>query len=333
MNESNNNNASGTMPPHSLSTPVSWEREMLQSMLLSTISEQRAARHWKIFFRFLWTLLIVGYIIFIMVISSGSEAPESRDHVAIVDVVGAIMADSKTQTDAENINKALREAFENNAAKAVILRINSPGGSPVQAEMVFDEVRRLRELYNKPVYAVIEDAGASAAYYIAASADDIYVSRSSLVGSIGVLTDQFGFVGLMDKLGIERRLITSGGHKGMMDPFSPMNDQDKVFMEKLLNQVHQQFISAVKEGRGDRLKIDDDTFSGLFWTGQEAIERGLADGLGTVEQVARDRVGIKRLVNYSTHIGPLEGLARQLGAGMGDVAVDALMKNGSLQLN
>ena len=302
--------------------PKAWERDLLHDVLTASLKEQRSARRWKIFFRFFWTFLILGYFLFLFSMRAGTQAEVSERHVAVVDVKGAIAADE--QASAQAINEALRSAFRNKSSVAVVLRINSPGGSPVQAEMVYDEIRRLRALHNKPVYAVVEDAGASAAYYIAAAADEVYVSRSSIVGSIGVLTNQFGFVGLMDKLGIERRLITSGGHKGMMDPFSPMRVEDQAFVENMLNRVHEQFIDAVKTGRGERLKIDEDTFSGLFWIGQEAIDRGLADGLGTVDQVARDHLGVDRLVNYSPQKSFAERLARQLGAGVGDVAVDAV---------
>lgn len=302
--------------------PGNWEKDVLEKVVMSSLKEQRSARRWKIFFRFLWTFLFLGYIVFLINARSISSLETSQPHVAVVNVTGAIAADESA--NAQQINESLREAFKNELSQAVILRINSPGGSPVQAEMVYDEVKRLRALHNKPVYAVIEDAGASAAYYIAAAANEIYVSRSSVVGSIGVLTNQFGFVGLMDKLGIERRLITSGGHKGVMDPFSPMNAQDKAFIENMLGQVHQQFIEAVKQGRGSRLKIDEDTFSGLFWVGQESIDRGLADGLGTVDQVARDIVGVEKLVDYTSTRSFAERLARQLGAGIGDVTVDAV---------
>lgn len=313
------------------STPVPWEKDLLQNMLLATVREQRAARRWKIFFRFFWTFLLLAYVVMLMVVGRGSSSVgSSESHTAVVDVTGAIAADS--QASAKALNRSLRAAFENKMSQAVVLRINSPGGSPVQAEMVYDEIRRLRAQYDKPVYAVIEDAGASAAYYIAAATDKIYVSRSSIVGSIGVLTNQFGFVDLMDKLGVERRLITSGGHKGIMDPFSPMKPDEKVFVENMLNQVHEQFINAVKEGRGDRLKIDDDTFSGLFWIGQVSVDRGLADGLGTVDQVARDIVGAENLVDYTSRPSVAERLARQFGAGIGDVAVDAVTDS-TMQIN
>ena len=303
--------------------PTAWERTVLNRVLMASIKEQRSARRWKIFFRFFWTILFVGYLLAIFFARSGSGVLETQDHVAVVEIKGVI-AEGELAS-ARRINEALGEAFKNDASKAVILRINSPGGSPVQAEMIYDEVRRLKAKYgNKPVYAAIEDAGASAAYYIAASADEIYVGRSSIVGSIGVLSDQFGFTELMDKIGVERRLMTSGSNKGVLDPFSPLKQEDKAFFQNMLEQVHQTFIHDVKQGRGDRLVIDDEIFSGLFWTGEESIQRGLADDFGTVNSVARDVVGVNRVVDYTKKRSALEVFARQLGAGMGDVAIEAI---------
>lgn len=302
--------------------PSTWERSMLNNVLMASVKEQRSARRWKIFFRFFWTFLFLGYIGFLFFLNSDRTNMETQNHVAVVEVRGTIMAGEAAS--AQRINTALGEAFRNEHSQAVILQINSPGGSPVQAEMIYDEIKRLSAKYNKPVYAVIEDVGASAAYYIAAATDDIYVSRSSIVGSIGVLTNQFGFVGLMDKLGIERRLITSGGHKGIMDPFSPMTPTEEAFVRNMLNEIHVTFIDAVKAGRGDRLQISDEIFSGLFWIGQESIDRGLADSLGTVQSVARDVVGVERIVSYTKEPNMLELFARQIGAGIGDTAIEAI---------
>lgn len=305
--------------------PTTWERSMLNNVLMASVKEQRSARRWKIFFRFFWTFLFLGYIGFLFFLNSDRTKLETQDHVAVVEIRGTIMAGESAS--AQQINAALREAFKNEHSQAVILRINSPGGSPVQAEMIYDEINRLRAQYNKPVYAAIEDVGASAAYYIAAAADDIYVSRSAIVGSIGVLTNQFGFVDLMDKLGVERRLMTSGGHKGIMDPFSPMTPEDEVFVRNMLNQIHVTFIDAVKAGRGERLQIDNDTFSGLFWIGRESIDRGLADNFGTVESIARDVVGVERMVNYTKEPNMLDVFARQIGAGIGDTAIEAIQSS------
>ncbi|MGL4667877.1 MAG: S49 family peptidase [Saezia sp.] len=303
--------------------PTAWEKSVLNKVLMASIQEQRSARRWKIFFRFFWTLLFLGYIFVVFFASSGVRSEETKSHVAVIEIKGVIAEGE--MSSAKWINEALGSAFKNDASKAIILRINSPGGSPVQAEMIYDEIFRLRAKYgNKPVYAAIEDTGASAAYYIAASADQIYVGRSSIVGSIGVLSDQFGFTGLMEKLGVERRLMTSGKSKGVLDPFSPLKPEDKAFFEGMLHQVHQTFINDVKKGRGDRLVIDDQIFSGLFWTGEESIKRGLADGLGTVDSIARDVVGVTRIVNYTKERNPFEMFAREFGAGVGDVAIEAI---------
>lgn len=307
-----------------------WERNLLQNLVMETLKEQRASRRWKILFRFFFAFIFIAYLVFAASIyMRNNDKEESDKHIGVVQIIGTIVPGE--MASAEKVNAAMRKAFEAKNSVAVVLRINSPGGSPVQAEQIYNEINRLRDIHKKPVYAVIEDVGASAAYYIASAADDIYVSNASLVGSIGVLMNGFGFVGLMDKLGIERRLITSGGSKGIMDPFSPMKPEEKIFVENMLDQIHQQFINAVKQGRGDRLKINSNTFSGLFWTGEEAIKQGLADGLGTVGSVARDKAGVEKMVDYTQNKNVIERLARQLGAGMGDVAVDAV-KNGSLEI-
>ena len=213
---------------------------------------------------------------------------------------------------------------EDESAQALVLQIDSPGGSPVQAGLVYDEIRRLRELHDKPVYAVVEDTCASAAYYIASAADKIYVNKASVVGSIGVLMDGFGFTGSLEKLGIERRLLTAGGNKGFLDPFSPMSDAQRQHAQTLLDQIHRQFIAAVKQGRGERLKETADTFSGLFWTGEQAVDMGLADSLGSVDGVAREVVKAEELVDYTPEEKVFERLTRRLGAAIGQGAVSAL---------
>jgi protease-4 len=215
-------------------------------------------------------------------------------------------------------------AFEDEGAKAVVLLINSPGGSPVQAGIMYDEIRRLRAKYNKPVYAVVEESCASAAYYIAAATDRIFVDKASIVGSIGVLMDGFGFTGLMDKLGVERRLMTAGENKGFLDPFSPQTDKQRAYAQTMLDQVHRQFIDAVKAGRGKRLKETPELFSGLFWTGQQAVELGLADQLGNIDFVAREIVKAEDLVDYTRRENVAERLAKRFGASVGEGAVRAL---------
>jgi protease-4 len=232
-----------------------------------------------------------------------------------VEIRGAIASD--TEANAQSVVSALRAAFEEPMAQAVVLLIDSPGGSPVQAGIINDEIRRLKALHDKKVYAVVEETCASAAYYIAVAADEIYADKASLVGSIGVLMDGFGFTGLMDKLGIERRLMTAGENKGFLDPFSPSDAQQEVFVKNMLNEIHQQFIGAVREGRGERLKQSPEVFSGLVWSGQQAVPMGLIDGLGNLDSVARDIIQVEDLVDYTVREDWSTRLTKQLGASMG----------------
>jgi protease-4 len=240
----------------------------------------------------------------------------------VISIQGEIA--SGADASAEFVVSAMRSAFEDDGAKAVVLLINSPGGSPVQAGIINDEIKRLRGIYNKPVYAVVEETCASAAYYIAAGADEIFVDKASVVGSIGVLMDGFGFTGLMDKLGVERRLLTAGENKGFMDPFSPQTEKQRAFAQAMLNQIHQQFIAVVKEGRGSRLKETPEMFSGLFWTGQQAVEMGLADKLGSLDYVAREVVKAEDIVDYTRKDNVAERLAKRFGAAMGEGAAKAM---------
>jgi protease IV len=246
----------------------------------------------------------------------------TKPHTAVVEIKGEIASGS--EASAELIVAAMRGAFEDEGAKAVVLLINSPGGSPVQAGIINDEIRRLKAKHNKPVYAVVEETCASAAYYIAVGADKIFVDKASIVGSIGVLMDGFGFTGLMDKLGVERRLMTAGENKGFMDPFSPQTEKQRAFAQAMLNQIHQQFISVVKAGRGTRLKETPETFSGLFWTGQQAIEMGLADQLGNLDYVAREVVKAEELMDYTRRDNVAERLVKRFGASIGQGAALAL---------
>lgn len=311
-----------------------WEREMLEKVLMAGIREQRAARRWKVFFRLLVLAIIALVVWSVFDIDGGSSTSSvggSGKHTALVTLSGEISPDS--QASAEKINSALESAFEDSSAAGVILRINSPGGSPVQAGMIYDDIARLRAKYpKKPLYVVVEEICASGGYYVAAAADKIYVDKASIVGSIGVLMDGFGFTGLMDKLGVERRLLTAGRNKGFLDPFSPQTDQQKTYALDMLEQVHQQFIGAVKKGRGNRLKDDPDLFSGLFWTGQRAIELGLADGTGTVDSVARDVLKAPDLVDYTVKENLPERMARRFGAAVGTAAMKTMMMGSSLSL-
>ena len=295
-----------------------WERATLEKLAFASLDEQKASRRWKTFTRLSWLLFFVVLVWLFM--HRGTPATNaSVSHTAVVEIKGEIATGS--DASAEFINAALRAAFEDTGSKAVVLLINSPGGSPVQAGMMNDEIRRLKAKHKKPVYAVVEETCASAAYYIAVSADQIFVDKASIVGSIGVLMDGFGFTGLMDKLGVERRLLTAGENKGFMDPFSAQSDKQRAFAQTMLNQIHQQFISVVKAGRGKRLKETPEMFSGLFWTGQQAIELGLADQLGTLDYVAREIVKTDEIIDYTRRDNVAERLAKKFGASIGEGAM------------
>lgn len=297
-----------------------WEREVLERLVFATLREQRAARRWRIGLRLLM-LALFGLFIWTMGQQANTTAV-AGDHTAVVDITGPI--EEGGLAGAQPVMAAMREAMAAPNSRALVLRINSPGGSPVQAGMIYDEIRRLRTLHDKPVYAVVEDMCASAAYYIAAAADEIYVDRASLVGSIGVLMDGFGFTGTMEKLGVERRLMTAGRNKALRDPFSPENLEQRAYMQTLLDEIHQQFIEAVQKGRGERLKVHEDTFSGLVWTGQKAVEQGLADGLSTLDGVARDKVGEEEIIDYTQKENMAMRLAKEIGISAGSMAVEAL---------
>jgi len=291
-----------------------WEREALQTLLAEHQQDRRSARRWRWFKAMVWMLVLVGMIALTWkaVEDSQPSAVMSGKHTAVISIDGTIAAGSPSS--AENVIDSLQEAFEAPQAQAVVLLFNSPGGSPVHAGMVYDEIIRLKAIHQKPVYAVVEEMCASAAYYIAAAADEIYVDKASVVGSIGVLMNGFGFTGLMDKLGIERRLITAGENKGFMDPFSPQTEAQRQHADELLKSIHQQFISAVKQGRGARLGDVPELFSGLIWTGEKAVELGLADGLGSLRYVARELVLAEDLVDYTRQESFQERVAKQLGA-------------------
>ena len=298
-----------------------WEQTTMERLMFATLEEQRTARRWRNFFRLSWLALIVFLLWAVMHRGSPSNA-KSSPHTAVIEIKGEIA--SGADASAEFIVAAMRAAFEDDGAKAVVLLLNSPGGSPVQAGIVYDEIRRLKARYKKPVYAVVEESCASAAYYIAAGADRIFVDKASIVGSIGVLMDGFGFTGLMDKLGVERRLMTAGENKGFLDPFSPQTDKQRAYAQAMLDQIHRQFIDAVKLGRGARLKETPELFSGLFWTGQQAVDLGLADQLGNLDFVAREIVKAEELVDYTRRDNVAQRLAKKFGAAIGDGAVRAL---------
>lgn len=300
-----------------------WERDLINRLSFAALAEQKRTRRWNIFFK----LLLFSYLFIILFMAlRGPELGESRitgKHTSMVEVNG-IIADS-TKANADNIITGLRKAFEDGNTKGIVLRINSPGGSPVQADYVYREIQRLREKHKKiPVYAVIVDIGASGAYYIASAADDIYVNPASIVGSIGVLMNGFGFVGTMEKLGVERRLLTAGKNKGMLDPFEPLKPEDVKHVKTLLGQIHQQFIDAVMKGRGDRLKDNPELFSGKFWDGKQSIELGLADGIGDVDYVAREVIKAEDVVDYTPKPDFLKRFADRIGATMANVLTEQM---------
>lgn len=292
-----------------------WERGVLEKLAMSALQEQRRARHWSIFFK----ILMFGYLgIFLFFLAGwigNSGLTRSGKHTALVDMHGVIAAE--TEANADSVISSLQDAFKDKHTQGVILRVDSPGGSPVQSGYINDEILRLRAKYpDIPLYVVVEDICASGCYYVAAAADKIFVNKASLVGSIGVLMDGFGFTGAMEKLGVDRRLLTAGKNKGFMDPFSPVNEGQKEHAKKMLADIHQQFIEVVKQGRGQRLASSPDLFSGLIWTGKKSIELGLADEMGSLESVARDVIKAEDIVDFTTHEGLTERLAKRFGAGM-----------------
>lgn len=296
----------------------SWR--LLEKAVLAGVQEQRRARRWGIFFKLLTFLYLFGALLmFSPLFDLQKTAARGETHTALVEVRGMI-ADNEAAS-ADNIVSSLRAAFEDPKTKGVVLRINSPGGSPVQSGYIYDEIRRLRgEHPDTKVYAVITDLGASGAYYIASAADEIYADKASLVGSIGVTAASFGFVDLMGKLGVERRVYTSGEHKAFLDPFQPQKDDETLFWQGVLDTTHRQFIESVKKGRGDRLKVDGhpELFSGLVWSGEQALELGLVDKLGSTSYVAREVIGAKEIVDYTKQDTPFDRFAKRLGASMAE---------------
>ncbi|WP_454255763.1 signal peptide peptidase SppA [Pseudomonas sp. Marseille-Q8238] len=296
----------------------SWK--LLEKTLLAGVQEQRRARRWGIFFKSLTFLyLFVALAMFVPGLGLKKVAAKGETHTALIEVRGMIMADELASAD--NVVSSLRAAFEDKKTKGVVLRINSPGGSPVQSGYIYDEIKRLRGLNpDVKVYAVISDLGASGAYYIASAADEIYADKASLVGSIGVTAATFGFVGAMDKVGVDRRVYTSGEHKAFLDPFQPQKPEETEFWQGVLETTHKQFIASVKSGRGDRLKVEQhpELFSGLIWSGEQALELGLVDALGSTSYVAREVIGAKDIVNYTREENPFDRFAKKLGMGVAE---------------
>jgi protease-4 len=293
-----------------------WERDLLEKLAFASLKEQRARRRWSIFFK-LATLAIVCFGLWLVIDYGGGDTEAVGRHTALVEIEGTIEAGGGSGA-AESVIPALDRAFADDDSVGVILHINSPGGSPIQAGMINDEMLRLRKAYpKKPLYVVVDEMCASGGYYIAAGADKIFVNKASIIGSIGVLMDGFGFTGLMDKVGIERRLLTAGENKGFLDPFSPQTPKQKEYALGMLAEIHQQFIAVVRQGRGSRLKETPDMFSGLFWSGAKAVEMGLADGFGTVSSVARNELKAEDLIDYTEHEGLSERVLKKFGAAIG----------------
>ena len=298
-----------------------WERATLEKLAFASLNEQKARRRWKTGVWLAWLAFFI-FLAWSAMSRTGGTKDVTLPHTAVVEIKGEIA--SGAEASAELVIASMRSAFEDEGAQAVVLLINSPGGSPVQAGIINDEIYRLKAKHKKPVYAVVEETCASAAYYIAVGADKIFVDKASIVGSIGVLMDGFGFTGLMDKLGVERRLMTAGENKGFLDPFSPQTDKQRAFAQTMLDQIHQQFISVVKTGRGKRLKETPEMFSGLFWSGQQAIELGLADQLGNLDFVAREVVKAEEIIDYTRRDNVAERLVKRFGASIGEGSVRAL---------
>ncbi|MBI5751201.1 MAG: S49 family peptidase [Hydrogenophilales bacterium] len=304
-----------------------WERQTLEKVALAAVAEQRRSRRWGIFFKILGFLYLFLILIMAQGLMSPAELPTAKTHTALVDMEGVIAPGS--QASAERMIEGLQAAFKNKHTKGVILRINSPGGSPVQAGQINDEIKRLRAKHPAiPLYAVVEDVCASGGYYVAVAADKIYVDKASLVGSIGVLMDGFGFTGTMDKLGVERRLMTAGDNKGFLDPFSPVDPRQKEHAQSMLSEIHQQFIQTVKKGRGARLKETEGMFSGLIWTGERSIALGMADAIGSTDYVAREVIKAEDIVDYT----PRQSLADRFAKRFGTAAAEAVLPGLSTQL-
>ncbi len=298
-----------------------WEKRVLEGLVTDVLKEQRRARRWGIFFKLLMFAYLIGLLVALSPGITADGMAVSSPHTALIEIKGVIADDMDTSAD--HVVASLRDAYDNKMVKGIVLRINSPGGSPVQSAYINSEMHRLKALHPEiPVYAVISDICASGGYYIAVGADQIYANESSIVGSIGVIMNGFGFTETMNKLGVERRLLTAGDHKGFLDPFSPINESEVTHVKSMLSQIHQQFIDTVKKGRGDRLKESDEMFSGLVWSGTESLKLGLIDGLGSSSYVARELIGSEKLVDYTIKRDFMSDLADRFSSS----ATSALMR-------
>ena len=302
-----------------------WEKQTIEKIAMESFIQQKSSRRWSIFFKLI-SLMYLGWVLFFVLISSNNSTIASGDFTALINLNGEIGVGSKVS--AMNVKSSLKEAYENPGTKALILAINSPGGSPVQSGIINDEINRYKSLHPKiPVYAVIEDICASGGYYIAVAADKIFVDKASIVGSIGVLMNGFGFDKAIKNLGIERRLLISGENKAILDPFLPVQPKQKAFMQNLLKEVHNQFIEVVKKGRGDKLAPNPEIFSGLFWSGESAINLGLADGYGDIDLVAREIVGHEKIIDFTAQSNFADRFAKRLGASIGSSFSNDILNN------
>ncbi len=293
--------------------PATWERGVLEKLAFEALAEQRSTRRWRSGIAVAWLLLLFLLLFTALGWIGGKHEGSSLDkHTALVELKGVILSDSKASAD--KVISSLQRAFKDKNTQGVVLRINSPGGSPVQAGYINDEIKRLRGAHKEtPLYVVVQDICASGGYYVAVAADKIFVDKASIVGSIGVLMDGFGFTSAMEKLGVERRLVTAGENKGFLDPFSPINTEQQKYAKQMVDEIHQQFINAVKQGRGARLKVTPEIFSGLVWSGEKSVANGLADGFGGLDFVARDIIKAEQVVDFTEEDSLSESLARRLG--------------------
>ncbi|MDD2738407.1 MAG: signal peptide peptidase SppA [Methylomonas lenta] len=315
--------------PNTEEQTVGWERAVLEKLAFAAIDEQKKARRWGVFFKSITFAYLAIVLAMVIYPNFEAEIGVQSQHTAVIDVLGMIAEGEPANAD--SIIEGLRDALKDKNTKGVILNINSPGGSAVQSAYVFEEIRRQKVKHpDMPIYSVVGDMCASGGYYIASASDKIYVSQASIIGSIGVIMNGFGFTNVMEKLGVERRLLTAGAHKAMLDPFSPENQQESKHMQTLLDQVHQQFITAVKLGRGDRLKETPEMFSGLVWTGEQGVNLGLADGFGSVDSVARDIIGTDETVNFTQNERLIDRLAGKFGASFAH-AISTAIKSIDLQ--
>lgn len=319
--DSQSQSASKNIPPQD----TAWQRDTIEKLASSALREQKTARRWSIFFKLLIFIYLFVVLFYALGLVGGGKK-SSASHTALIDIAGVIEAGG--EVNADSVMTSLQDAYDNKGTKGIIFRINSPGGSPVQAGIINDEIKRQKRLHPEiPVYAVVEDICASGGYYIAVAADKIYVDKASIVGSIGVLMDGYGFTEVMKKVGVERRLLTAGENKAMLDPFSPVNPKHQALAQMMLDEIHEQFKTVVREGRGNRLKETPDTFSGLFWSGDRSIKMGLADALGSADYVAREVIKQEAIVDFTYKDDFASRVAKRIGASMGkSLGIEALNK-------